>query len=393
MAAAQPEDHRVPTEAERLRDAIGRVALEIADTLECDDPVPAALRAAEAALLADAIVLWRTDPETRRLLMSHWHLPEKALRPLREIPYEAELPAAAAARAIGFTRYHVTVPVGQGIAGRIAATRKPLVLEELGREEVVSPALKRKARRFTQDDLRLMEVVADRIALAIDRARAEKAVRQSEERFRQLADSMPQLVWTASPDGTVDYYNRRHEEFSGIAREADASWRRVPVVHPDDLQATVEAWQNALRTDATYQITHRVQMADGSYHWYLSRGGAGSRQPGQDRQVVRHGNRHRRPEAGRGGAGRPDPHRLPRPADPPHRHHGAGPDHRKAAGQERAGRRPPSKRQRHHHRRQADEHMIQDLVDLARLEAGQLRLEKVAIDLCDYLVSGAKWGC
>ena len=105
-----------------------------------------------------------------------------------------------------------------------------------------------------------------------ERKHDEQARRQSEARFRQLADSMPQLVWTADPDGRVDYYNERHREFSGIRRSAERIWDWAPVVHPDDLDATLAAWKRAVATGMKYEIEHRVLRADGTYGWYLSRG-------------------------------------------------------------------------------------------------------------------------
>jgi len=113
------------------------------------------------------------------------------------------------------------------------------------------------------------------LALALnisDRKQAEQARRESEERFRQLADSMPQLVWTAKPDGAVDYYNQRREEFSGIASDDEGIYEWSPVLHPDDQQATIEAWAHSVETGDIYQIEHRVYRADGSLRWYLSRG-------------------------------------------------------------------------------------------------------------------------
>ena len=105
-----------------------------------------------------------------------------------------------------------------------------------------------------------------------ERKQAEYALRESEERFRSLADSMPQLVWTALPDGTVDYYNQRYEEYQDIKQVGEKAWDWAPVLHPDDLQPTVRAWQHALKTGEIYQIEHRVRIADGSYCWHLSRG-------------------------------------------------------------------------------------------------------------------------
>jgi PAS domain S-box-containing protein len=104
-----------------------------------------------------------------------------------------------------------------------------------------------------------------------ERRRAEEALRASEARFRQLADAMPQLVWTAEPDGTVDYYNVRATEYSAIDRASDGHWTWVPVLHPDDVQCTLEAWQHAVATGETYVCEHRVRMSDGAMRWHLSR--------------------------------------------------------------------------------------------------------------------------
>lgn len=103
----------------------------------------------------------------------------------------------------------------------------------------------------------------------------ESAWQEGEDRFRQLANAMPQLVWTADPDGTVDYYNARWEEYRGITPtkgDQAPAWRWAPTLHPDDEPATVAAWERAVRSGTPYEIEHRVSMADGSIRWHLSRG-------------------------------------------------------------------------------------------------------------------------
>lgn len=96
--------------------------------------------------------------------------------------------------------------------------------------------------------------------------------RESEQRFRQLADAMPQLVWTANPDGTVDYYNERAREFSGFHwDESTRSWSWEGVLHPDDQERSRAAWAEAVRTGKTYELEHRVRTAHNTYHWVLSR--------------------------------------------------------------------------------------------------------------------------
>ncbi|MGC4118005.1 MAG: PAS domain-containing protein [Myxococcales bacterium] len=116
--------------------------------------------------------------------------------------------------------------------------------------------------------VRFVGTVADTTAAR----EAEEALRESEARFRQLADSMPQVVWTARPDGTVDYYNERVNELSGTTQLPDGTWQWRAVLHPDDAAATEATWAQALRTGVFYECAHRVHRTDGQYHWYLSRG-------------------------------------------------------------------------------------------------------------------------
>jgi len=103
------------------------------------------------------------------------------------------------------------------------------------------------------------------------RRRMEASLRESERRFRQLAEAMPQLVWTAGADGTVDYFNERASEFPGIEKCPDGSWTWQPVLHPDDAAPTVRAWQEAVDHGRPYQCEHRMRVADGAWRWHLSR--------------------------------------------------------------------------------------------------------------------------
>ena len=104
-----------------------------------------------------------------------------------------------------------------------------------------------------------------------ERRRAEESLRAGEARYRHLADSMPQLVWTADAGGKVDYYNSRAVEYAGIRQAGDGTWSWEPVVHPDELQLTVDAWRFAIENLAAYACEHRIRMADGSFRWHLSR--------------------------------------------------------------------------------------------------------------------------
>ncbi len=96
-------------------------------------------------------------------------------------------------------------------------------------------------------------------------------MQDSEQRFREWADAMPQLVWTADDDGTVTYYNKQSQNYEGIERDADGRFVWRPVVHEDDLQLTINTWEAAVRTGQPYQCEHRVRLRDGTFRWHLSR--------------------------------------------------------------------------------------------------------------------------
>lgn len=167
------------------------------------------------------------------------------------------------------------------LGGEVARALEPHIVRVLGGEaftfelELDYPKLGRRfVRASYAPDFAGDGEVRGWLAVVNDlteRRMAEEALRDSETKFRQLADSMPQLVWTASPDGAVDYYNLRLAEYTAVP-QTGGRWDWMPLLHPDDLPPTQAAWQEALRGGTNYEQEHRIKMADGSYRWHLSRG-------------------------------------------------------------------------------------------------------------------------
>ncbi|MDB4885602.1 MAG: domain S-box [Gemmatimonadetes bacterium] len=97
------------------------------------------------------------------------------------------------------------------------------------------------------------------------------ALRESEARYRFLAEAIPVQIWTARPDGSLDYVTRRVADYFGLTSEqilADG-WQNI--VHPHDLPATVERWTRSLATGEPYEVEFRLRGSDGVYRWHLAR--------------------------------------------------------------------------------------------------------------------------
>ena len=100
---------------------------------------------------------------------------------------------------------------------------------------------------------------------------ARRAAAESETRFRTLADTMPQMVWSTLPDGYHDYYNARWYEFTGMPEGTTDGDEWNGVFHPDDQARAWAVWRHSLETGEAYQIEYRLRHADGTYRWVLGR--------------------------------------------------------------------------------------------------------------------------
>jgi len=102
----------------------------------------------------------------------------------------------------------------------------------------------------------------------------EEALRDAEkarERFRFMAESMPQKIFTALPTGEIDYFNRQWMEFTGVSFEQlkGSNWTRY--VHPDDIEQNILVWRESVNTGEPFHFQHRFRRADGAWRWHLSR--------------------------------------------------------------------------------------------------------------------------
>jgi len=99
--------------------------------------------------------------------------------------------------------------------------------------------------------------------------RSNDQLRESTDRYRFLADSMPQMVWTTKPGGSAEYFNRRWHEYYGSFDRGNPDWHKT--VHPDDLPAVIGKWQRALETGQNYDVECRLESTEKCYRWHLVR--------------------------------------------------------------------------------------------------------------------------
>ncbi|MGU3389396.1 sensor histidine kinase [Sphingomonas sp. M1A8_2b] len=158
----------------------------------------------------------------------------------------------------------------------------PLVSSEgvpLGALCVLAPEPREGLSRFQRDGLTLLAKAAmgrldDRRAAreqAFAEAEARRTLEASDLRFRTLADTMPQMVWSTLPDGFHDYFNARWYEFTGTPPGTTDGQGWNDMFHPEDQDRAWSVWRHSLETGEPYNIEYRLRHFDGTYRWVLGR--------------------------------------------------------------------------------------------------------------------------
>ncbi|WP_426019906.1 PAS domain-containing protein [Brevundimonas sp. DWR2-3-1b1] len=113
--------------------------------------------------------------------------------------------------------------------------------------------------------------ITERKQIETDLAETARALSESETRFRVLADAMPQMVWSAQPDGFHDYYNARWYEFTGVPAGSTDGEGWNDMFHADDQERAWAVWRHSLETGEPYEIEYRLKHHSGVYRWTLGR--------------------------------------------------------------------------------------------------------------------------
>jgi PAS domain S-box-containing protein len=101
---------------------------------------------------------------------------------------------------------------------------------------------------------------------------AEGALRESEQRFRQLVQSLPMPIWTCAPDGACTFLSDTWLDYTGVPMEAQLGDRWLEQLHPDDRARAARVWRAAVQSGEPYRIEYRIRRHDGEYRWFDTQG-------------------------------------------------------------------------------------------------------------------------
>jgi PAS domain S-box-containing protein len=248
---------------------------------------------AETALegLADITFfdLLAADGSSRRLVVATPGIPEDALAAVSAYstpPRDDAHPIARAVHAFesvlvaivdeAYLEAHVSDPQRRA-AWRLVQIRSLMTAPLRSGDDsfgAITMLRTRDAVPFSPGDLHVIEEIGRRVALALDNMRLAEAARsQADERERELrliADSIAQLMWTAGPDGSLDWYNRRWYEYTGQTPAEALGWGWQAVHHPADLPAVMEKWPQAVASGEKFEMEFRLRRSDGTFRWFLT---------------------------------------------------------------------------------------------------------------------------
>jgi PAS domain S-box-containing protein len=114
-------------------------------------------------------------------------------------------------------------------------------------------------------------VVTDQVRAAQELARLLAQAEASERQFRELVENLPELAWTARPDGFIDYYNRRWYEYTGTTLAEMQGWGWRSLHDPARVDAVMARWQHSIDTGEPFEMEFPLRGADGVFRWFLTR--------------------------------------------------------------------------------------------------------------------------
>jgi PAS domain S-box-containing protein len=203
------------------------------------------------------------------------------------VPYWERVPVGAASTGAKALRDNQRVVVGDiETCEFMAGTREQQEYRRAGIRGVQSTPLRSRTGRLlgmlsthwrtphtpAEDDFRFFDVLARQAADLIERTLAEEALRESEARFRLIANTAPVMIWMSDADNALTYLNQTWHDYTGLPSDAAHEKLQAAVLHPDEVERCRKVYGDAFQQRAPVQMEHRLQRHDGEYRWVVTSG-------------------------------------------------------------------------------------------------------------------------
>ena len=274
-------ERREHEQAERLAELETRLAflLEVADTLRALAD-PEAILTAAARLLGEKLGAARAgyaeiaQDDARVVISGDWALDGLPRLAGQAIPFSVFGPEIGPAIRAGGV-----LALPDVLADPRTAAEGPTLARGRGRALMIAPLVRdgrlealffvaaAEPRAWTPEEQALAEDVASRTWSALGRARSQRALRESEARFRAMADSAPSPVWVTGPAGPIEFVNRAFCELAGKPFEALLGDAWLDLMHPDDAPRVARLREDARRELAAYGWEGRFRTGRGEWRW------------------------------------------------------------------------------------------------------------------------------
>jgi PAS domain S-box-containing protein len=129
----------------------------------------------------------------------------------------------------------------------------------------------RRAQEPSARDREVVELLANTAAVVLERDRHARRLEQSEKTMRAFVDNLPALAWTAKPDGHIDYFNARWNEYTGVSAADLAGEARSTLYDPAVLPLLESRWQESLASGEPFEMEHTIKGKSGVRRWFLAR--------------------------------------------------------------------------------------------------------------------------
>lgn len=252
-----------------------RVTLEINSTIVCKDGKPVAVQgiARDVTERKEAENIKRLNEAKLKELFDHaplgYHELDNEGRIVRVNQSELEMLGYEMDEMLGhFVWEFVVEEVSrQSVLAKLDGSKTLTPHERTFRKKDGSSILALMSDRLIEDENGVVTGIRTTVQNITELKRAEAALITSEEKYRLLGNGIMHQIWTAAPDGTLNYANQRVVEFFGVSPEEFLT--DFPnLIHPEDWETTFEKWKYSISTGEDYAAEYRLRRHDGEYFWF-----------------------------------------------------------------------------------------------------------------------------